>query len=215
MSRGEVTIDFSPRRTRACFGMAHNPKVAGSNPAPATRKSPANAGFFVTVQSPYRGCSDERGKRVAAGVGGEQVAQVNEQRSALQSAGDRGGQCALDEALAVLGSAAVGELAVDDRAAERALGGIVRGLDPLGRHERPQRRPDLQEVVGEAAVQTGALALARGLLEQHAELTLDRRHLAGEPGTVLVLIKGVPRVEQASCERKAPFSELLLQRKPL
>jgi hypothetical protein len=80
----------------------------------------------VTVQSPYRGCSDERGKRVAAGVGGEQVAQVNEQRSALQSAGDRGGQCALDEALAVLGSAAVGELAVDDRAAERALGGIVR-----------------------------------------------------------------------------------------
>src|SRR5205823_6183220 len=49
---------FAVRPSFAIFGLrdagwsslvarrAHNPKVAGSNPAPAIRKSPAQAGFF-------------------------------------------------------------------------------------------------------------------------------------------------------------------------
>jgi len=65
-------------------------------------------------------CLGERGERVAAGVGGDQVCDVAEERAALEAAGDRGGEGALDEALALLGAAAVGELAVDDRAAECA-----------------------------------------------------------------------------------------------
>src|SRR5215218_9734921 len=48
---------LAPFRSRYTFGRAagwssqvarraHNPEVAGSNPAPATQKSPAQAGFF-------------------------------------------------------------------------------------------------------------------------------------------------------------------------
>ena len=45
-----------------------NPKVAGSNPAPATKKGPGNPCLFVTVQSGVLGLG-ERGEGVAAVVG--------------------------------------------------------------------------------------------------------------------------------------------------
>jgi hypothetical protein len=56
-----------------------------------------------------------------------------------------------DGALAVLGLAAEGELAVDDRAAQAALGGVVGRLDAVELVEGPERRPDLEQVIGEGA----------------------------------------------------------------
>jgi len=51
-------------------------------------------------------------------VGAEEFGEVGEQRAALEAAGDRCGEGAFDEALALGGAAAVGEFAVDDGAAE-------------------------------------------------------------------------------------------------
>ena len=77
---------------------------------------------------------------------------------------------------------------------------LLVGLDALDGHERPERRPDLEQVVGEAPVQAGAFALACGVLEQFAQLGLDRRHLGREPGAVLVLTERAP-------DRKQPLGE--------
>ena len=75
---------------------------------------------------------------------------------------------------------------MDDRAAQRSLGGVVGRLDPLDRDKGPKRGPDLQQVAGEAAVVAGALALASGALHNRAQLSLDGRHLPSEAIVVAV-----------------------------
>jgi hypothetical protein len=62
----------------------------------------------------------------------------------------------------------VREFSVDDRAAEGAFGGVVGRFHAGVGGEGPERGPDLEQVVGEAAVQAGALALAAGVFEQRA-----------------------------------------------
>jgi hypothetical protein len=69
----------------------------------------------------------------------------------LQSAGLVDGEQALDRAFAALRPAAEGELAVDDSGAQAALGGVVGRLDVGDVGERPERRPELQEVLRERA----------------------------------------------------------------
>src|SRR3954453_12058130 len=75
---------------------------------------------------------------VAAGVGGDRVDEVGVQAAALQAAGGVGGEEAFDAALAGLGLAAEAELAVDDGAAQRALGVVVGRLDPAVVGEGPE-----------------------------------------------------------------------------
>ncbi len=77
-----------------------------------------------------------RGRR---GVGGEGVDEVVVQRPALQPAGRVDREQPLDAPLAV-GLAAEAELAVDDRAAQRAFGVVVGRLDALVIGEGPSRR---------------------------------------------------------------------------
>jgi hypothetical protein len=91
------------------------------------------------------------------------------QRALLLAAGRGGRERALGESLAVVAAGAVGELSVDDRAAERAFGGIVGRFDRGVDGEGPQRGPDLEEVVGESSVMAGAFALAGGVFEQRSE----------------------------------------------
>src|SRR6266542_5682366 len=97
------------------------------------------------------GRSGERREGIAAGVGGEQLGEVAEERAALEAAGERGGEGAFDEAFAVVRAAAVGEFAVDDGPAERAFGGVVGRLDSLDGDERPECGPDLEQLVCEDA----------------------------------------------------------------
>src|SRR5450830_1953771 len=118
--------------------------------------------------------SAEQRDGVAADLGGEHVAEVGKERAALQAAGHRGGEQPRDGALALFGLAAQRELAVDDRAAQATFGVVVRGLDAGHAGEAPQRRPAFEQVPREAAVATVARRFARRLLEQRAELLLER-----------------------------------------
>src|ERR1039458_4132343 len=81
--------------------------------------------------------SAKQRERVSAGMRGEQVDEVGVQASMLQSAGDRGREQPGDALLALFGLAAGGELAVDDRAPECALGVVVGGLHAGGGGEGP------------------------------------------------------------------------------
>jgi hypothetical protein len=63
---------------------------------------------------------------------------------------------------------AVAELAVDDRAAERAPGSVVRWCHARDGDERPEREPELQEVVREPAAQAVAFAGVASMLKQLA-----------------------------------------------
>jgi len=65
----------------------------------------------------------------------------------------------------MVGLAAEGEFAVDDCAAQAALGVVVRWLDAFDVGERPQRRPALEQVGGELTVVLRLRALARRPLE--------------------------------------------------
>ena len=109
--------------------------------------------------------SGERGERVAAGVGDDQLAEVGEQRAALLAAGGGGRQGTFGESLTVVALGAERHFAVDDRRAERALGRVVCRLDPVDGGECPERGSDLEQVVGELAVPAIARLLRRGLLE--------------------------------------------------
>jgi hypothetical protein len=99
-------------------------------------------------------------------VGGDQVGEIGEERAALKAAGGGGREGAFGESLPVVALGAERDFAVDDRCAERALGGVVGRLDALDGDERPERGPDLEQIVGEASVPAGASALGRGVLEQ-------------------------------------------------
>src|SRR6266508_3097137 len=95
--------------------------------------------------------SGERGDRVAAGLGGESVGEIGVERTALQPTGLVDREQPFDRAFAALGASAEGELAVDDSGAQTALGGVVRRLNVGDVGERPERRPELEQVPGERA----------------------------------------------------------------
>ena len=139
---------------------------------------------------------------------GDQFAEVGEQRAVLLAAGDGDRERALGEAFTVVALGAEREFSVDDGAAERALGGIVGGLDAVQDGEGPQGGPDLEQVVGELAVPAGPPALRAGCLEQASEFGLDRGDLGLELVAVVVLVLvGAPGGEHLVGERDALFSE--------
>jgi len=76
-------------------------------------------------------------------MGAKRVDEVGVQAAVLEAAGGVRGDQAGDALFAVLGLAAEAELAVDDRAAQRAFGVVVGGLDVGVVGERPQCGPDL------------------------------------------------------------------------
>ena len=84
-------------------------------------------------------------------MGAERVDEVVVQGAVLEAAGGVDGEQPFDALLAVSGLAAEAELAVDDRAAQGALGVVVGRFDAAVVGERPERRPDLLEVAGHAA----------------------------------------------------------------
>src|SRR5665647_3037606 len=157
--------------------------------------------------SPY---SAEQRDGVAADLGGEHVAEVGKEGAALQAAGDRGREQPRDGALALLGLAAQRELAVDHRAAQATFGVVVGRLDAGHAGEAPQRRPALQEVLGEGAVAAVTGALSRRLLEQRAELLLERVDTLKQARAVSVRAELCPGCEQPCGDPKAGGAELLL-----
>src|SRR6266508_3304923 len=193
--------------------MGLEPATSGVTGRVATTTLAMSVAEQVTVQSPVLG-SGERGEWVSAGMGSEQSGEVAEERAALEAAGDGRGEGAFDEAFACGGAAAVGEFSVDDRAAECAFGGVVRRLDALDGDERPQCRPDLEQLVGEYAVEAGVLARASAALERCAQLRLDRLHFAGEAPAVAVFFEGLPDLEQAPGQRQAGLAEAPLLAEP-
>ena len=120
----------------------------------------------------------------------------------------------LDAPLATLGLAAERELAVDDRAAQGALGVVVGGLDALVVSERPQRRPGVQEV----ARHTAAALVARSLCGVGADdrlvgaLQLANRVLQLAPLTRVS--EDLPRPEDALAQLEADLAEVLLRGEP-
>src|SRR5450759_2946715 len=162
--------------------------------------------------SPY---SAEQRDGVAADLGGEHVAEVGKERAPLQAAGDRGREQPLDGALPPSGLAAERELAVDDRPAQAAFGGVVGRLDAGHAGEAPEGRPALQQVPREAAVAAVAGALARRLLEQRPELLLERADALKQAVAVSVPAELSPGGEQPCGDLKAGRAELLLGAEPL
>ncbi len=75
--------------------------------------------------------------------------------------------------------------------------------------ERPEGGPDLQEVVGEAAVVLVARGFPSRFFGEGAEFGLDGSDLVGEPGAVLVFAVVVPGLEEAAGELEALLAELL------
>jgi hypothetical protein len=65
---------------------------------------------------------------------------------------------------------------------------VVGRLDAIGVGEGPQRRPALEEALGEEAVVLRPQALAGRVLEQRSELCLQRRNLGLETSAVVVLL---------------------------
>src|SRR5450830_713848 len=155
-------------------------------------------------------CSGEQRNGVAACFGSEHIGEVGEERAALQAAGDRGREQPFDGALALLGLAAERELAVDDRAAQAALGVIVGRLDAGHAGEGPQRRPAFQQVLREGAVAAVAGALARRLLEQRPKLLLERADPLKQALAVSVPAELSPGGEQPLRDPKPGRAELLL-----
>jgi hypothetical protein len=166
----------------------------------------------VSVQVPAR--LGEQGNRVAADMGGEGVAEVGKERALLQTAGDRRREQPLDAALALFGLAAERELAVDDRPAQAPFGMVVGRLDAVDLGEGPQRRPELEQVLGESAVAAVAGTLARRSFEQRPELRLERSDALDQAGAVAIAGKLLPRAEQLLGDPQAGQTELLLGSEP-
>jgi hypothetical protein len=84
-------------------------------------------------------------------VGADGVGEVGVQAAALEAAGGVRGEQPFDAAFAVVGLGAEAEFAVDDGASQRAFGVVVGRFDRAVVGERPQCRPDLEQVAGQAA----------------------------------------------------------------
>src|SRR6266568_1490659 len=161
----------------------------------------------VSVQPLWSG---ECGYWVAAGVGGEGLGEVGEEGLFAEPAGDRGGEQPLDGAFASFGLAAEREFAVDDGAAEAALGMVVGRFDAVGVGEGPEGGPALEEVSREVAVVLGARAFAGGLLEQRSEACLERGNLRLQAGAVGVGLVGGPGGEEVVCDHESCAAEVVL-----
>jgi len=135
---------------------------------------------------------------MAARVCAEQVDEVGVQRPVLQSAGRVRREQPLDASFAVFGLAAERELAVDDGAPQSAFGVVVGRRDALDCVERPQCRPDLEDVAREAA----GVAVARGLAgvarEDRLQLTAQLADAALELGSLAGVLVDLPGPEQAA-----------------
>ena len=178
----------------------------GSSPLRKWREGVNAYRFLVSVQPP----GGERGDGIASDPGAEHVGEVGEERASLQPAGERGREETLDGALSLLGLAAEGELAVDDRAAQTAFGVVVGRFDAVDDGEGPQRGPALEQVGGEETVVLRLRALARGLFEQRSQLVRERLDPLEELAAITLVPVGVPGREQALCDRQAGLAELLL-----
>jgi hypothetical protein len=142
-------------------------------------------------------------------VGAEEVDQVGVQAAALEAAGGVCGQQPGDALLAGLGLAAEAELAVDDRAAQRALGVVVGRLDAVVVGERPQRGPDLQDVAREASALAVAGLLAGVLWQDRLEFAPQRADSALEPAAIAGVLEDLPCPEHLVADPQAVFAELL------
>lgn len=69
---------------------------------------------------------------------------------------------------------------------------VVGGLDAVGADEGPQRRPALEQALGEQPVVLRPRALPGRVLEQRSELVLERGDLRLQPGPVAVLLVALP-----------------------
>ena len=125
----------------------------------------------VSVQVPVG--SGEQGDGVATDPGGNGVTEIGKERALLQAAGNRGREQSLGGALALLGLAAQGEFAEDDRAPQATPGMVVGGLDAGHGGERPEGRPALEQVLGERPISSRLGAPLRRLLKQRPQLVFS------------------------------------------
>src|SRR5438034_8859018 len=91
---------------------------------------------------------------------------------------------------------------------------VVGRLDAVGVGEGPERRPVLQEVLGEEAVVLRLGALARGLLEQRSEFYFELPDPLVQAGAVAVLAVVVPGFEQPPGDLEAGLAELFCAASP-
>jgi hypothetical protein len=109
-----------------------------------------------------------------------------------------------------LRAAAEGELAVDDGRAQAALGSVVGRLDIVELGERPQRRPELEQVLRECP--HVALPLpGRAPHEQRPHLRLDRGDALLERLAIAVLLELLPSVEDIPGDLQPVEPERLLR----
>src|SRR5438876_2971671 len=87
---------------------------------------------------------------------------------------------------------------------------VVGWLDAVGVGEGPECGPAVEEVLGELAVVLRPRAFPGGVLEQPAELLLERRGLCLRPGTVGVGLVAGPGGEELARDAQALLAELLL-----
>src|SRR5215211_2477690 len=157
-----------------------------------------------------RSGSDQRGRGARPRGGRDRLGEEAEEGVALQPAGLGDGEHALGEALPGLGLAAEGDLAVDDRAAQPALGAVVGRFHSLDLGEGPKRRPELEQVAGEGAEVAVADALFAVRLEQRPQAALGGSDLALETVAIPVGREGFPRAEQLAADLQARLAEALL-----
>lgn len=149
-------------------------------------------------------------RRACPRRGGDRLDEEVEQRATLQPAclGDR--EHPLGKALAGLRLAAEGDLAVDHRASQSALGAVVGRLDAVDLGEGPKRRLELQQVAGEGAKTAVEGALLAMGLQQGPQPALDGSDLAGQALAVAVGGEGLPSREQLATGFKALLPEAAL-----
>src|SRR5439155_17964990 len=115
-----------------------------------------------------------------------------------------------DAPLARVGLGAEAELAVDDRAAQRAFGVVVGRLDALGVGEGPQCRAELEQVAGDAARVLVARCLAGVLAHDRLELAPQRADAELELAAVAGVLEDFPGPEQLLADAQARLAEGLL-----
>ena len=101
---GRLTAHHAARAIRPIRSRAYSvtgPSFASRTASPNAHCPGRPGGASFMAFSPF-GCQVSAGCRVAAGVGGEDLGEVGEERLFLEAAGDRGGEEAFDGAFAVV-----------------------------------------------------------------------------------------------------------------